>query len=111
MNVYDLAHQLARAMAESEEYKNYLEAKKAVEADETNSNMVDDFHKMELELNAKQAMGQKPSDEEVKKINDMYQLITLNPTVRDFLEKEMRFSTMVADVFKIINDEIGEVDE
>ncbi|TZE83479.1 YlbF family regulator [Calorimonas adulescens] len=109
MNVYDLAHQLARAMAESDEYRSYVEAKKAVEADETNSNMVNDFHKMEMELSAKQAMGQQLSEDEMKKINDMYQLITLNPTVKEFLEKEMRFSTMVADVFKIINDEIGGV--
>ena len=94
MNVYDLAHELAKAMADSDEYKGYLEAKKVVEADETNSKMVNDFHKMEI-----------------KKINDMYQLISMNQTVKDFLDSEMRLSTMISDVFKIINDAIGEVAE
>ncbi len=111
MNVYDLAHELAKAMADSDEYKGYLEAKKVVEADETNSKMVNDFHKMEMDVNAKQVTGQKPTDEEIKKINDMYQLISMNQTVKDFLDSEMRLSTMISDVFKIINDAIGEVAE
>ncbi len=111
MNVYDLAHELAKAISDSEEYKSYLDAKKIVEDDETSSNMVNDFHKMEMEMNAKQVMGQKPSDEDVKKINDMYQLITINPAVKGFLDKEIRLSTMVTDVFQIINDAIGEVSE
>ena len=35
----------------------------------------------------------------------------MNQTVKDFLDSEMRLSTMISDVFKIINDAIGEVAE
>ena len=50
MNVYDQAHQLARAIRESEEHRQYIAMKKQVEANPELDNAIKDFMARQLEL-------------------------------------------------------------
>ena len=42
-NVYDLAHDLARSLKETDQYKNYVAAKAKVDAEPSLAKMVNDF--------------------------------------------------------------------
>ena len=48
MNVYDQAHGLAQAIKSSEEFKQYDELKKKVDANQDLANMLKDFQDLHL---------------------------------------------------------------
>lgn len=83
-NVYDLAHQLARAIKNSEEYKNYIEKKNLVYSDEKNKQMVEDFREKVFNIQLQQMTGKEVSQEEVDKIKKLEDILRLNPTINDF---------------------------
>jgi len=103
-NIYDLAHQLKRAIMNSSEYKNYMEKKNVVYSNEKNKNMVEDFRKQALELQMKQISGQKVDEKEIEKLRNLENILRLNPTINEFLLAEYRFSQMVQDITKIIGE-------
>lgn len=60
MNVYDQAHQLARAIKESEECKRFNKVKKKVEDNPELDAAIKDFMKRQFEFQAAQMMGEEP---------------------------------------------------
>ena len=105
-NVYDQAHNLARAIKTSEEYKTYVEKRKVVYANERNKKIVEDFKKKALEIQMDQMSGKEIKQEEVEKLRKLEEVLMLNPTINEFLNAELRFSQLVQDVSKIIGDAI-----
>ncbi|MCF6465655.1 YlbF family regulator [Clostridium sp. Cult2] len=105
-NVYDLAHKLARAIRSSEEYKNYVEKKNIVYADDKNKRMVEDFKKKALQIQVEQMSGKEVKQEEMDKISKLEEVLMLNPTINEFFNAELRFSQLVQDISKIIGDAI-----
>ncbi|NLY78180.1 MAG: YlbF family regulator [Tissierellia bacterium] len=105
-NVYDLAHQLARAIKNSEEYKNYIEKKNLVYSDEKNKQMVEDFREKVFNIQLQQMTGKEVSQEEVDKIKKLEDILRLNPTINDFLAAEFRYSRLIEDISRIIGEAI-----
>ena len=58
MNVYDQAHQLAKAIRESEEFKQFDATKKQIEENPELDKAIKDFMGKQLELQTMQMMGQ-----------------------------------------------------
>lgn len=106
MNPYDCAHDLARALAESPEYRQYEEAKKQLETNRENVKMVQDFRVKQLEVQQAQMLGQKVEDK-IKQLEPLYRVLSMNPAVNEFLQVEMRFSQMMMDIQKIIGEAVG----
>ena len=107
MNVYDQAHNLARAINESEEFKQYDYLKKVIDQKEDLSKMVKDFQAKQFEMQAKQMMGEEVGPEMMQGIQELYQIIMTDPTVSQYMQAEMRFSLMMNDVFKILGEVMG----
>ena len=107
MNVYEDAHNLARAIKASEEYKQFDALKKQVEADPDLDKMLKDFQKKQFDMQAKQLMGETVGPEVTQKIQELYQIVATNPLAAQYLQAEMRFSLMMNDVYKILGDVIG----
>lgn len=107
MNVYDQAHNLARAIKESEEFKQYDYLKKVVEQNEELSKMIKDFQAKQFELQAKQMMGEEMSPELMQGVQELYQIIMKDPTAAQYMQVEMRFSLMMNDVYKILGEVMG----
>lgn len=105
-NIYDRAHDLARALSASGEYRQYEEARKKLEANKENVKMLQDFRMKQLEVQQAQVMGQN-ADAKMKQLEQMFQVLSLNPAINDFLQVEMRFSRMMMDVQKIIGQAVG----
>ena len=105
-NIYDRAHELARALSTSVEYRQYEEAQKKLESNKENLKMLQDFRMKQLELQQAQVMGQNP-EAKLKQLEQMYQVLCLNPAINEFLQVEMRFSKMMMDVQKIIGQSVG----
>ena len=105
-NVYDLAHQLARAIKDSDEYKSFMERKDALEENERNKEMVEDFQEQILQLQIDYMSGKDIDEEEIKKIGKLEEVLTLNPIINSYFQAELRFSQMIQDINGIIGEAI-----
>lgn len=106
MNIYDEAHDLARAIKSSDEYKNYSKVKKEVSAIPEISDMLVDFQQKQFKLQAAQMAGQEPDADTLNQIQELYQIIIKDPKAMEYLQAEMNFSRTIADVYKILEDAI-----
>ena len=109
MNVYDEVNSLARAIKESKEYKEYKEAKTFVSEKPDLKNKIDEFEKIRYEEQLLAMQGEKQSEEKMKKLQELYQILVKDSTVKDYFDKEVRFNVLIADVNKIIGEAIKDV--
>jgi len=111
MNVYDEAHRLAKAIRDSEEYKDYIDRQGKIMAYENNKKMVDDFRVKAMEVQMEQLSGKEVSEEKLEQLRKLQDILMLNPDIKDFFISEMRFSQMITDVYKILEDAIHIVEK
>ncbi len=107
MNVYDQAHSLAAAIRESEEFKQFDQHKKTVEANPELHNAIKDFMGKQVEIQAAQMMGQQMDAESMQKLQQLSAVLMQDPTAAQYLQCQMRLSMMMADVYKIIGEASG----
>ena len=104
MNVYDQAHSLAQAIRESEEFKQYDQYKKIVKENPQLDQSLKDLMKKQMEMQAAQMMGQEVTQEAFQQIQQLSAILMQDPSAAQYLQNQMRFSMMMADVYKIIAD-------
>jgi cell fate (sporulation/competence/biofilm development) regulator YlbF (YheA/YmcA/DUF963 family) len=108
MAAHDLAHELARTLKESEEFKRFLESKKNVLSDEYNHKIVREFQLKQWEIREAQMLQQEVSEEKQQELERLYSLVSLNPAARKYLEDEFEVSRIVNDIQRIIGEAIQE---
>ena len=109
MNVYDEVNGLARALKESKEYLEYKQAKALLMADPELKQKVDEFEKIRYEEQLLAMQGEQQSEEKMKKLQELYQILVKDDMVKDYFDKEVRFNVLIADVNKIIGEAIKDV--
>lgn len=109
MEVYDQVNNLARAIKDSKEYKEYKEIKALLMAEPELKEKVDEFEKIRYEEQLLALQGEKQSEEKMKKLQELYEILVKNPRVKEYFDKEVRFNVMIADVNKIIGEAIKDV--
>lgn len=102
MNVHDKAYELAHTMKESEEYQNLLSLQNEVEADEESNRMMHDFRDKQMGFQQKMIDGNEPSEDDIKQIEKLYEVIQLHPKISRLFEAEQQFSLLMQDVQRII---------
>lgn len=108
MEVYDRAHELARALSRSEEYGDYRLARAKLESSAANLEMLRDFRRRRLEMEMALLRGQEPDPSLRQALEESYRIISLNPTITAFLAAEERLARLLADIQKILFDAIPE---
>ncbi len=106
-NVYDKAHELAKAMKDDETVTAYREAVLNIEKQEAKKKMIEDFRAIQFEAYQDKMTKGEVSEETKKKLQDVVSIIQLNPEITDFLEVEQKFSILFDDIMKILNEAIG----
>lgn len=106
MNVYDKAHELARALKESKEFNDFKAAKENIEKDPKTKEMVYDFKKKQFELQTEHLSGKEPDKEKVANLHNLYNILVTNSDISKYFEAEYRFSQMISDVYKIIGEAV-----
>lgn len=105
-NLYDLAHQLKRAIMNSDQYRNYREKKKIVYSNEGNKKMLEDYRMQLLELQMKKLSDKEIEEKELEKLKNLEEILRHNPSINEFLIAEYRFSQLIQDITKIIGEAI-----
>ncbi|OUN00262.1 MAG: hypothetical protein BAA02_00185 [Paenibacillaceae bacterium ZCTH02-B3] len=111
INPYDKAHELARALKECAEAKDWLAAQKELAGDADGWRMLEDFRGRQEEIAKALSEGREVSEDEKKKVGRLYEVIVLHPGVRRVLEAEQRLVRLLADVQRIIGDAWNELTE
>ena len=107
MNPYDQAHALARALKDSEEYREYARLKEIAYDDGTNKALLDEYKRLQFRMQAKLASGETMPEEDVQRLQQIGALLQFNPDVSAYLLAEFRFQRMLSDIFKILGEVAG----
>lgn len=108
MNVYDQAHQLAKAIQESEEYKHFHDSELKLKDKPDLEKMMKDFQAKSMEIQLKQMSGEQPGAEDMQQIQQLYSIVAMDPIAAEYMQNEMRFSIMMKDVYEILGEAIGQ---
>jgi cell fate (sporulation/competence/biofilm development) regulator YlbF (YheA/YmcA/DUF963 family) len=106
MNVYDNAHDLARAIKESQEYKAYAKLKAEASLNPELSQMLNDFQEKQYALQAQQMLGQDFTPGMMEQVQELMQIIMRDPLAAQYIQAQMIFSKMIADVYGILGEVI-----
>lgn len=107
MNIYDKAHELARALKDSPEVKELREAGKKIEGSDLGKKMIEDFRKIQIEAYTEQMKTGKMSAELTGKLQSLSSVISMNPDAARYLQAEQRFAVIWEDIMKILNEAVG----
>lgn len=106
MNVYDHAHQLAKAIKLSDEYKNYNRLKEDISKNKDLKKMLDDFQQKQMEIQTQQMFGNEVEQDKMQQIQELYQIIAKDAKAAEYLQAEMIISKMMADIYGILGEVI-----
>ncbi|WP_028546159.1 YlbF family regulator [Paenibacillus taiwanensis] len=106
-NVYDRAHELARALQDSAESKAVEQAMKAIDSDPESKRMLDDFRQRQGELQQMMMSGAMPDQAEMEKLEQTYQVISMNTSIAQLFEAERLLAQVIQDVNKIVTDSLS----
>lgn len=109
MNVYDEVNNLAQAIKNSNEYKDYKEVKQRIMQEPKLKEQIDEFEKIRYEEQLLAMQGEKQSEEKMAKLQELYKILVQNQEVKEYFDKEVKFNVLIADVNKIIGEAIKDV--
>ena len=108
MYVYDEANNLAKAIQQSKEYQEYKKAKEELSTNQEKKKKVEEFEKIRYDIQVMSFQG-KEDPEKMKKLQEMYNILNEDKTIKEYFDIEVRFNIMLADVNKIISEAVREV--
>ena len=106
VNIHDKAHELAKALKETDEVKAFKQLRNQVDGNPQLKSMIEDFNRKQLESQKYVLEGKQIPASEMNKLQELYDVIARDPIARQFLEVQMKVATLVNDVTKIITQAI-----
>ena len=106
MNVYDEAHSLAKAIKESNEFKEFDRIRKEVDRDKECSDMLKELTELQVQLQTAQLTGQQPDKEVFARFQSLSTMVMTKPLAAQYLQAQMAIATMMNDVFGIVGEAI-----
>ncbi len=107
MNVDEEAHNLARAIRESNEFKDFEQKQRSAEEDPDTLAMIREMQSIQVQAQSLQIAGKQPDPEMLQRLQSLSAMVMTNPKAAEYLQAELRFSIMIKDVFEILSDVIN----
>jgi len=105
-NPYDKAHELARAIKNSETYQHYLGAKKQLQQYPEMEEKMGHFRSLQMEINQAHILNQEIPNDKVAQAALQYAELNRNKIIAEFLNAEGLFVQMFTDIQQIIQKNI-----
>ena len=86
MTVYDEVNNLARAIRESKEYKEYKAVKEELMKTPDLKAKVDEFEKIRYEEQLLAMQGEQQTAEKMKKLQELYEILVKNPSIKEYFD-------------------------
>ncbi|SHJ57440.1 Cell fate regulator YlbF, YheA/YmcA/DUF963 family (controls sporulation, competence, biofilm development) [Clostridium cavendishii DSM 21758] len=107
MNIYDKAHEFANELKNLPEVVEYRKKSQEVNENEDLRKMIEDFRKVQFEAYTEQMQTGKIKDETKIKMQEVANVVMLNPEVSAYIQAEAKFAVIWEDLLKILNEAIG----
>lgn len=99
--------ELAEALVRSQEYQNFLQAKKGTEGSAAASKMLNDFMKMQSELQSAQMRGEDVSKERIEQLQRSFEIISFNPYIRDYFAADLKLLNLLSQIMMELGMAVG----
>ncbi|GAF22283.1 MULTISPECIES: YlbF family regulator [Shouchella] len=106
---YDKAHELKDALEQSDEFKALHELHAQIEADEIAKKMLENFRKLQLDLQQKQMQGIQISEEEAQQAQQQFELVQQHELISKLMEAEQQLSVIITELNKIITEPLEKI--
>ena len=106
MNVYDEAHSLAKAIKDSNEFKEFDRIRKEVDKDKECSDMLKELTELQVQLQTAQLTGQQPDKDLFARFQSLSTMVMTKPLAAQYMQAQMAIATMMNDVFGIVGEAI-----
>lgn len=106
MKVYEKARELVEALKQEEIYAEFVKWQHKVFADPRLKETLLALRRHEFELHRQQLKGKEVSEEEKDNLRRLYESARQDEVIKRYLDVEYRFSRMMLDIQKIINDAV-----
>ena len=106
MNVYDEAHNLAKAIKESNEFKEFDRIRKDVDDDKETSDMLKELTELQVQLQTAQMVGQQPDKDVFARFQSLNTMAMTKPLAMQYMQAQYALATMMNDVFGIVGEAI-----
>lgn len=101
---YDMAHRLADDIRHSEEYETYHGLRDEVMGDATQSALIHEYKRLQMQLQVSAMNGGKADDTDMQRFSALSTLLFTKDSVRDYLLAEMRLQQALGDIFRILTE-------
>lgn len=106
MAIKKLAQDLADAISGSSEYQKLKQARDKIEQHQAAKIMLRDFNRKQVKLQQKQMTGQPITEEDTQELTKLYEVLNINPYIRELLEAELAFHGIMSEVQEILSSAI-----
>lgn len=109
MDVYDTVNKLAEELKQSEEYKNFKEAKEKINLMPEYKIKISEFEKLRYEEQLNSIQTGNSDKKKLAEIQELYKEMIQIPEVKKYFDAELKFNVLLGDVNKIISEAVREV--
>ena len=95
MNVYDEAHSLAKAIKESNEFREFDRMRKAVDEDKESTEMLKEMQELQMQLQAAQLAGQEPDKDLFSRFQSLSTMVATKPLAAQYLQAQGAFMVTI----------------
>lgn len=107
--IYDNAHELERALRESEEFNSLKEAYNDVMGNEISKKLFEKFRDSQMELQEKQMSGAEITEEDVEQARSVVEDVQQHENISKLMEEEQRLNQVINEVSQIITKPLEEL--
>ena len=111
VNIYDDLNQLEATLRKTAEFSEVEQAVAVVKADEEALALFKNFRKVQLELQEKQMQGEEIQADELEHAQKTAQLAQGNEKIMGMLQAEMKLSSLIEEVNRVIMKPIQSIYE
>ena len=107
---YDKAHELARDLKLSDEYKEYQRARQELEKNEAAMSILKDYQAKRWEFEMDLFSGGEPNSAKKEALEKVSALVNMHGPVKRFIEAEARIMVVMTDIQKILTEALNLLD-
>ena len=107
MQAMEAAKELAQAIRESPEYREYAARKQEIDADAGIKALIGEYRKLQTALQMRALAGQGMEGEDAQRFQSLNVLLFADPRRANYLMAEMRLQKMMAEIFGVLTQAAG----
>lgn len=102
MNPYDKAHELARAIRQSEEFRQLIESWDGIR--EEDRSVLNRYRELQMEYQVQVSQGKEVPHDSIRKLEALMKKIKERKDLSRVLEAEARIGTLMGDINRIVTE-------